>query len=42
MLKQRDKKTVIELERAWELLVYLSKQQKHRLIWSGLSMDKYD
>lgn len=28
MLKQRDKKTVIELERAWELLVNLSKQQK--------------
>ena len=28
MLKQRDEKTVIELERAWELLVNLSKQQK--------------
>lgn len=34
MLKQRDKETVIELKRAWELLVNLSKQQKHR---SGLS-----
>jgi len=42
MLKQCDKKTVIELERAWELLVNLSKQQKHRLIWSGLGMGKKD
>ena len=37
MLKQRDKKTVIELERARELLVNLSKQQKHRLIWSDMT-----
>ena len=28
MLKQRDEKTVIELERAWELLINLSKQHK--------------
>ena len=42
MLKQRDKKTVVELERTWELLVNLSKQQKHGLIWSGLRMDKKD